>query len=363
MIDTPEGTGRPRRRIGALDGWRGVAILFVLIDHCGESSSSRLLHGASRLGATGVGLFFALSGFLITTLLLREYDRSHAINLARFFTRRAFRILPPVLVFIATLLTVRSFSHIGITNEQLVASVLLFRNYIATDWYAGWYTAHFWSLNIEEHFYLFWPVLLPFTRRRVKLLIALALLDAVWRSISFRMQLDPNIWSPGRTDVRIDSLLWGCILAIALADTHWRQWFSKHLSGWLLSLLVGFDVLSNLALGSHYYSFYEPIILALTVVWPVIHDQSSLRKMLDWKPLVRLGDISYSLYIWQQLWLLSRYAPPIFPRLQRFPVNLVMSFACAIASYLVVEQPLIRLGHRLTRKFAGAAAAAPQLTQ
>ncbi len=339
-----------KERVGALDGWRGVAILLVLIDHCGEASPSRLLHGSSRVGATGVGIFFALSGFLITTLLLREYDATQKIDLRRFFTRRVFRILPPVMVFVGALVLVRFLTHVKITNEQLIASVLLFRNYIATDWYAGWYTAHFWSLNIEEHFYLFWPVLFYFTRKRIKLLVAIALLDALWRSFSFRMQLDPNIWSPGRTDVRIDSLLWGCILAIVLADPGWREKFSTRFPGWLLSLLVGFDVMSNLALGSHYYSFYEPIILALLVVWPVIHGKSMLRKMLEWSPLVQLGKISYSLYIWQQLWLLSRYAPSVFPKLQSFPVNLMMSGACAIASYVVIEQPMIRLGHQLTTR-------------
>ncbi len=352
-----------KQRIGALDGWRGVAILLVLIDHCGEASSSRLIHGSSRVGATGVGIFFALSGFLITTLLLREYDATLRIDIGRFFTRRVFRILPPVMAFIASLVVVRFFTSVRITNEQLLASVLLFRNYIATDWYAGWYTAHFWSLNIEEHFYLFWPILFCFTRRRIKVLVVIALLDALWRSISFRMQLDPNIWSPGRTDVRIDSLLWGCILAIVLADPGWRKKFSARLPAWLLFVLVGFDVLSNLALGSHYYSFYEPIILSLLVVWPVIHGQSMLRRVLEWSPLVQLGKISYSLYIWQQLWLLSRYAPILFPKLQSFPLNLLMCGVCAVGSYVVIEQPMLRLGHQLTARAQRAKeVVAPQVT-
>jgi len=340
-----------KERIGALDGWRGMAILLVLIDHAGELSHSSWIHKGTRVGATGVGIFFALSGFLITSLLVSEKAKTGRILLARFYIRRIFRIVPSVLVFLLTLLALRYFGFLQVTNLQVASSLLLFRNYIPSDWGTGWYTAHFWSLMVEEHFYLVWPLLYIFTRVNVKILTALALAVATWRAVSFHFHLFPGPWAPGRTDVRIDALLWGCILAIAFSRPDWRDKLKRLLSGWFMALLVLVDIISNLGNGQHNYSFYEPIILALLVVWPILHSTSALRRLLDLRVLTLIGKISYSLYIWQQLWMLFPGAPMPFPRLQSFPVNVLMAICCGIASYYGIEKPFIELGRRVTASF------------
>jgi peptidoglycan/LPS O-acetylase OafA/YrhL len=340
-----------KERIGALDGWRGTAILLVLIDHAGELSNSPWIHKATRVGATGVGIFFALSGFLITSLLVSEQAKTGRILLARFYVRRIFRIIPSVLVFLLALLCLRYFGFLQVTNLQLASSLLLFRNYIPSDWGTGWYTAHFWSLTVEEHFYLVWPLLYIFTRANIKILTALALAIAAWRAVSFHFHVLPGPWAPGRTDVRIDALLWGCILAIALSRPEWRDKVKRMFSGWLLLLLVAVDIVSNLGNGQHNYSFYEPIILALLVVWPILYSTSALRRFLDLRVLALIGKVSYSLYIWQQLWMLFPGAPMPFPRLQSFPVNVLIALCCGVASYYGVEKPCIELGRWATSSF------------
>jgi peptidoglycan/LPS O-acetylase OafA/YrhL len=340
-----------KERIGALDGWRGVAILLVLIDHAGELSHSSLIHKVTRVGATGVGIFFALSGFLITSLLVSEKAKTGRILLARFYVRRIFRIVPSVLVFLLTLLCLRYFGFLQVTNLQVSSSLLLFRNYIRSDWGTGWYTAHFWSLMVEEHFYLVWPLLYIFTRANVKILTALALTVAAWRAVSFHYHLLPGPWAPGRTDVRIDALLWGCILAIAFSRPEWRDKLKRMLSGKVLLVLVLIDIVSNLGNGQHNYSFYEPIILAVLVVWPILYSNSALRRFLDLRVLTLIGKVSYSLYIWQQLWMLFPGAPMPFPRLQAFPMNVLMALLCGVASYYGVEKLCIELGRWATSSF------------
>ena len=335
-----------KERIGALDGWRGIAVLLVVVDHAAEMSGSGWIHRVTRTGATGVGLFFAMSGFLITSLLLEEQTRHGRIRLGAFFVRRFFRIVPSMVVFLAVILCLRQLNILQVTWLHISSCVLLFRNYLGGDWGAGWYTGHFWSLMVEWHFYLLWPFLLRLTKAKLPVLISLALAVAGWRAISLHYHLLPGPWAPGRTDIRIDSLLWGCILAIAFTRPRIREKLKGWTPAWAMLLLVLVDVASNVIHGQQNYSAYEPPILALLVVWPLLHPANALRRFLDRPWLCFLGRISYSVYIWQQIWLLFPGTPMPFPRLQTFPVNVALAFACGIASYFVVEEPFIRLGKR-----------------
>jgi len=196
-----------------------------------------------------------------------------------------------------------------------------------------------------------WPLLFLVTKANLKALTALAVAVAAWRAISIHFNLLPGPWAPGRTDVRIDALLWGCILAIALSRTESREWLKKLLTGKVMLLLILVDVVSNLGNGKHNYSFYEPIILALLVVWPILHPTSVFRSVLDNRILISIGMVSYSLYIWQQLWLLFPGAPMFSPRLQVFPANVLIALSCGVASYYAVERPFIRLGKWVTWSF------------
>jgi peptidoglycan/LPS O-acetylase OafA/YrhL len=352
-MKNPEAAGNREatiRRIGALDGWRGVAILLVMIDHCAQVNVNPLIHLPTRVGATGVGIFFALSGFLITTILLREQKSTGNVFLGAFYTRRVFRILPPVFAYLVVIIVFRELCHLHITFNQLSSSVLLYRNYIPADWNGGGYTGGLWSLMVEEHFYLFWPLLLIITRGNLIVLSIIALSDGLWRMISMYFNFLPDIWAPGRTDLRFDSLLWGCILAIILSKPHWSGLLKRRLSGSIMLLLVAIDIGLNILNHRHNYSLFEPIILALLLIWPILHSGSLLRKVLDQPILIAIGKISYSLYIWQQCWLLSSSSPTLFIHLQRFPFNIVMAFLCGTASYFVVERPLLEMGGRVVAR-------------
>src|SRR4051812_354276 len=153
--------------IPTLDGWRAIAILGVMASHAGHSYSEAYgresFFDRIAAGTHGVNLFFAISGLLITSRLLEEWDNTGSVSLRRFYTRRAFRILPPALLYLACVALLGVFGFLPMVREEFLAATLFFRNYLPVILGpngAGFFTSHYWSLGVEEHFYLFWPALL-----------------------------------------------------------------------------------------------------------------------------------------------------------------------------------------------------------
>lgn len=192
--------------IASLDGWRALAVLLVIGAH-----SARLLRETNTaLGARaasffqhagfGVDIFFALSGFLICTLLLREKEQG-AIDLWAFYRRRVFRIVPPILVYLTVLLAISAAGGFALSTTEVAAVVLFLRNYVTGNWYTG----HFWSLAVEEHFYIVVPLVIAFCSRERALRIALAaaITCAVVRFFEWKLQLPGEI--DFRTEARFDA--------------------------------------------------------------------------------------------------------------------------------------------------------------
>jgi len=338
--------------IPALDGWRGVAILLVLVDHSTEGINFGRIDHFFRLGATGVALFFALSGFLITTRLLEEKQRHGKIRLDKFYVRRVCRLIPASLTYLIVIGILTLAGVLTVTREQWFGSLFFFRNYLPMDWPGGgWFTAHFWSLAVEEHFYLIWPTLLILSGGRAIVPAAGAVAVAVWRYVDLHYHVvHATLWFPGRTDVRLDGLLWGCVLAILLQRSDFKRWISRFYTWWLWVAGIGLYIASNLLSGRHNYSPYEPALIALIIIWPVLNSESWVAKMLDLQPVKWVGHLSYSLYVWQQLWLVFPDTPARFGLFQKLPVNLLCIFASASLSYYLIEKPMVNFGHRLTSK-------------
>jgi peptidoglycan/LPS O-acetylase OafA/YrhL len=343
-------SNKPSNHIPALDGWRGVAILLVLLDHSTEGVNFGRIDHFFRVGATGVGLFFALSGFLITTRLMEEKERYGKIRLDKFYTRRVCRLIPASLTYLIVIGILTLAGVLTVTREQWFASLLFFRNYIPMDLPSGgWFTAHFWSLAVEEHFYLIWPALLILTRGRAIVPAVIATVVAAWRYADLHYHVvHATLWFPGRTDVRFDGLLWGCVLAILLLRPGFKQLMSRFYPWWLWLACLGVYLVSNLLSGRHNYSPYEPALIALIMIWPVLHTENWLSKLLELPILKWVGHLSYSLYVWQQLWLVFPDAPTPFGAFQRLPLNILCIFASASLSYYFIEKPMVNLGHRLT---------------
>ena len=338
------------RRIPLLDGWRAIAIALVLAHHIGQNLSGN--EGAydadvTRFGAFGVDIFFGLSGLLITRLLLEQYRASGSFGLREFYIRRAFRILPPCLVFIA------AYTALGCWKSGLefTSSLFFFRNYVP-DSVAGFGSGHLWSLSVEEHFYLIWPGLLAFvmTRRSkhaaANTAAALALGFGLWRMIESQLptHLLPLAPAHFRTDLRLDALLWGCVAAFVLDGSKEREKFASQFrwpafAGAAAVLILSIRYYSSLT--SVWIAVLIPALLAGTLV----HPEWWICRALSWAPVTWLGRISYSLYLWQQL-----FFPPGWHQASQWwmhwPANLGLAFAAASLSYYLVEKPLIAIGRR-----------------
>ena len=349
-----------RLYIPTLDGWRTVAIGLVIgahlapvLERVGHPLTSLLVRFFG-FGGYGVDVFFAISGYLIGTLLLTEKDRlGGRIDLGRFYTRRAFRILPPLVTYLAALLALRGAGEVAVSNFELLAALGFCRNYAD----GGWFTGHFWSLAIEEHFYLVIPVLLSTLRWRRALAVAagLSVASVVWRALEFRYGIvQPWVpWTkpPFRTENRFDGLMNGAILALLLHRPSVRDRFAKALSPAVVAALLALAVVGLVALPSvpsrrTIAALVIPLVIASTVLRP----GSWAGRLLEWPPLRWVGRLSYSLYLWQQLFLISAeqdLSPDPLGRLQRSFVSVVPALACAALSYHLIEKPMIRLGHRL----------------
>lgn len=344
-----------------LDGWRAIAILAVLLDHGVEYSwlgHYPKLVRFTHTGPNGVSLFFAISGFLICSRLLEEDRAFGRISLRGFYIRRACRILPPAMFYLIVIGALSMGGLILVSPWDWWSSVLFFRNYlppssITRGW--GGYTVHYWSLAVEEHFYLLWPAALAFwgKARARWFALSLAIAVSVWRTWDLhRHWLDR--WIPGllfgcRTDVRLDALLLGCVAALILNDDSVRVAFSRRFKPSLWWLCVGCYLATQLiylAQQSRSYSLFEAAMLPLVIVGTVYGPKMFVTTLLESGAMKWIGRLSYSLYLWQQLFSVPA-GRSTFSILQRPPLGTAMIFLCAWLSYRWIERPFIRWGHHL----------------
>jgi peptidoglycan/LPS O-acetylase OafA/YrhL len=338
------------RWILTLDGWRAIAVLMVIF--CHELAGRPVLNPIldlvlAKIGPLGVQIFFAISGYLICRLLLIEADKGR-ISLRAFYTRRVFRILPPALTYLAIISIGAALGVVAVKGIDILSCIFLFANYVEKSWYVE----HFWSLSIEEHFYLMWPAILAFFlwRRAIYACIAGIIIVGGWRMYAG----DVRYFSPGnpwqRTDMVLDAFFAPCLLAILL---HHYPEFRARMSRWMTPAATiaaaGLLVLLTVAgTPPALKKSVQSVLLPLIVVSTVLRPHTWLGRILELRPLAWTGRISYSLYLWQQAWT----SP--FLSMASMPLRIAGLFAVAAGSYYLVEKPMIRIGRRILAKTAPA---------
>jgi peptidoglycan/LPS O-acetylase OafA/YrhL len=333
--------------IPTLDGLRAVAILLVIFSHTIELRDYPTL---VTLGHVGVQIFFALSGYLITSRLVQEFKATGQISLRNFYIRRVFRILPPAFFYLATVSVLASLGIVVCSWQAIRSAIFLYTNYVDLG-DAGWRAGHFWSLSVEEHFYLFWPALLIVfgVRKGWRTAAALAIAVSAWRifddhyHILARLFHNPFlVWNDNHTDAIADVLLWGCCLAYLVRPPLRELW------GPLRSTVVAVAAAGSMVaiIFWHVEHMKIPMNLLPTVLLGAIiaTPNAPVGKFLELAVVRFIGRLSYSLYIWQQLFL---GGPG--PRL-RLPFALLAICGCSLFSYYLIEQPAIRFGRRFCRK-------------
>ncbi|HUB25251.1 MAG TPA: acyltransferase [Tepidisphaeraceae bacterium] len=332
--------------IPTLDGWRAVAVAIVICAHVFSSLRD--------IGVFGVLIFFGISGILITSRMLEEQGVRGEISLKGFYIRRGFRILPPLFLLLIVLAIARLLGLICLPWVDWFKSLLFVRNY--GNFGTCWCTMHIWSLSVEEHFYLLWPTILVFAGRRHALKIALfgAIAVALWRTARVHWSLLPWLGDfRYNTDTQLDILLAGAATAMLLADDKLRSSAHRLLPpAMTIAVFIFFALLTAdcaIVFDSRFHNavrLIDPVLICMFLAGGILHPRQLLGRVLEWPPIRWVGRLSYSLYLWQQVFTSPSASNPF---LQRFPANIVAIVAIAAASYYILERPMMRLGHRLAR--------------
>jgi peptidoglycan/LPS O-acetylase OafA/YrhL len=320
-------------RLPALDGWRGVAIILVLFDHIQVALLGRYEYPWMQTGQHGVTIFFVLSGFLITSKLV-----DGPIDLRHFYLRRFFRLMPAAWTYLAVLLLLSRLTCVSFTSLPEVSACLFFyRNMV--DVPGPGLAGHFWSLSLEEQFYLVWPCLLFLTGSKRCVWIAATGVCACalyrWVLWSHYDRLGPNDMS----QVRADALLVGCVMALLLsnprarlASARWAKWTAIPALMMLLFCVARFQWLPPLRECASIAILISTCVLFQGSIWP---------RLLSWRPLTWLGDVSYSIYLWQELFVhLGCGTGRLFFLLLALPLF-------ALGSFYLIERPITQFGRRV----------------
>jgi peptidoglycan/LPS O-acetylase OafA/YrhL len=335
--------------IPSLDGLRAISISIVLLAHASlmwRDPSATAGWSLGWAGGIGVDLFFVISGFLITWLLLRERRRRGTISLRAFYVRRAWRILPAYLVFLGSLVVMSSFGLVQLTARDCAGALTYTVNFLPG---ASWPIGHLWSLSVEEHFYLFWPLLLVVLGpgRACALAGGYFVLAPLVRLLIWALAaeiLDIDYCTPAR----IDTIAAGCLLAYLADNANARRLLtlpSRHWAAATGVLAVAGLVVSNTVLtGSGLYVItihrtFDALCFAGLVWAGISRTDGLLAWLLNVSPMIWLGRLSYGLYLWQQ--------PFLNPHQEYWagywPVCLALVLVFALVSFALVERPTLRL--------------------
>lgn len=334
-------------RIPSLDGLRTVSIFLVIIGHFVYVLG---LGEFGNLGVLGVRVFFVISGFLITGLLLKELEKTGKINLLQFYFRRTLRIFPPyyfylLIIFIAALLGFLSIPLISFISPLTYTS-----NYFNP---ANWYLGHAWSLSVEEQFYLIVPgVLLLLGIRKTKIALCLVVLASpLIRLYIYKLLGDEATWVTKGFQSNMDSLAIGCLVSMFYHELHQNSFYQKFLKSKLVIILPIVIIILNF-LTNHpifYYGFCISAMnlkIVLCLDWVVTNYDSAVGKVLNSPPLVTLGTMSYSIYLWQQPF----FNPDDRTILTKTPYNFIGLAVTTLISYFVVEKYSLKLRKILENK-------------
>jgi len=343
-------------RISQLDGWRGISILLVLTSHfflfrLGNFIQPHKYFGwlASTCGTVGVRTFFVISGFVIARQVLREEAATGSFSIGNFYIRRFFRIFPTYYLFLGTVGILGLIHAISVTPRNVVSCAL----YLTDTSFAHktFVTSHSWSLAVEEQFYLVFPLCWSFVKpaRRQFWLIATVVGLLIW-SAATQAGLLAQFFSPGAVAG------FSCIAVGVLVAMQERR--MTKLAGSIPSAVVVFATLLLFArpfptavVASVAYVLMMPFCTALLLLHTVGRKRSS--SVLDAAPLQWIGLVSYSAYVWQQLFLASpsEYGSAAIARVLHFPLLLPVVVAI---SYFLVEKTTNRLGRRISQRRAPA---------
>jgi peptidoglycan/LPS O-acetylase OafA/YrhL len=331
--------------IPSLNGLRALSIFAVLVSH----AQDRSFHlPTSSGGQIGVNVFFVISGLLITLLLIKEEETNGSISLKDFFIRRSLRIFPVYFLLLFVYFVLQTLHVLSIPQTSWISSLTYTRYFFSGEWETG----HLWSLSVEEQFYLVWPFVFVYLKnKRVLFAWAVVLIVPIVRFCT-EINFMHHMFTRG------DAIMWGCLFAvyykplvefiktkptivllapfvtllICLASKKIFHVSNHTTPYYVIQALAGsYGMLTNICIGF------------ITLV--SINFQNNLYfSFLNSKIMNYLGMLSYSIYIWQQLFFSDHIGV-----LSHFPYNICLIFIVAMISYHFIEKPFLTLKSRFIK--------------
>jgi peptidoglycan/LPS O-acetylase OafA/YrhL len=340
------------KKLPSLNGLRAVSIIIVILFHLSRFNfyfdQETVLRIPIFNGRFGVNVFFVISGFLISSLLLDEERKLGSISVRDFYIRRVLRIFPAYFFLLGVYYILQRTGYIAVPKGAWITA-LTYTKYF--NYHADFYTSHAWSLSIEEHFYLLWPLFFLLgneTRKNAAFFLVLAV--PVMRCYIFNF---PVSWIDEQSlFIRIDSIAMGCLFALykdnilARLSKHWNRyfygslcllflvpWIERAVEGSYAELVfVAFGVLTGTIAN---------VLIAIILAYSVYGPRGLWYKALNSWILNYIGVLSYSLYLWQQLFVAKNGW-----WVTHFPQNIGCIFLAAIFSHYLIERPFFRLKSR-----------------
>lgn len=346
------------QKLPSLDGWRAFSVSLVLLDHCKYAPGFpvRLLPITQTLsiGGLGVRFFFVISGFLITWLLIQEHEKTGKISLRKFYIRRSLRIFPVCFAYLAVLAFFTSYQQ---STSAWIANLTYTTDFLGSPLT----TFHLWSLGVEEQFYLIWPLLLVLRVCGPK---------AAMRILAIPLMVAPIVrllyckgWFPENLGCffqnysffsKFDSLAFGCIAAILFFNQRNRVELlfqeNARLASWggvaLLALPLPLQLLHFPArLQAATFDSLQACGFTILLLQSVLQPGRGCFRVLNWNWVKHLGVLSYSIYIWQQMFCGT--AQTVFGVKEawwvNFPAWIFVTLVAAHVSYFMLEKPFFRL--------------------
>ncbi|MFD1720943.1 acyltransferase family protein [Amnibacterium endophyticum] len=330
------------RYFPALDGLRAISILLVIGLHSQDGLWMKL-HGT-----IGVTVFFVISGWLITTLLLREETRAGRVHLGRFYLRRGFRLLPVYFAVLAIFVLLIVVLNLQWGHDAFIGSLPYYLTY-QNDWAPTSLFGHTWSLAIEEKFYVVWPLLAfavaAVRRVRIPMLIAL---------LAFTLAAEQSQAVPVYYLATYTPLVLGCLLAVLMHDRRTYRWIAALTHPAFTGTVVTAAVVQALlfeGIHGHVHTLFS--FLTVLALPGVLVGAQPFGRVLSVRPLVYVGTRSYALYLVHPLvvtvvgYVIPAGSSNKLVEMAHLAAIVGISLAIAEVLYRLVEQPLIRAGRRL----------------
>jgi peptidoglycan/LPS O-acetylase OafA/YrhL len=347
------------KRVLELDGLRAFAVFGVILFHMNGWSgaiphTNKVVNAIIEcFGPSGVLIFFVISGFIITTLLLREQEKTGEVSLKAFYVRRFLRIVPPLAFYLLGLSALSALGYISVNPVNYVYSLLFVTNWGFLTGPGISFLDHTWTLSIEEQYYIFLPPILvlglTFRKKPITLLLVILFCFCL-TSLTLATRLSKINHSLLRlaTFYKFRFIIVGVLLAL----------YRNLVTSLLAARSILFPILALVFIFCNYYfklpspfnlvmSGIEAVVWGLFVMWFVENPEKC--GMLRWSVIQWLGTISYSLYLWQQLFTCSPDQYPAWT-FTRSPLAFIPILVCATASYYLIEKPTIRMGRWLSKR-------------